>query len=71
MQKKKRNKDDMPIIARLDAITRDSISRHGTVVSKKTYNRKRRGAKKFVEEEVQDQIKNSDAKLPLLRDTRM
>ena len=50
----------MPIVARLDAITRDSISRHGTVVSKKTYNRKRRGAKKFMEEEIQDQVKNSD-----------
>lgn len=64
MQKnKKKNKDEMPVVMRLDAMTRQSISRHGTVVSKKTYSRKGRGFKKFMEEEIRDQIENSDSNL--------
>ena len=49
MPKNKREMDE-PVIARLGTETRMLLRRHGTVKSKKVYNRKGKNFKKYMDE---------------------
>lgn len=59
----KKNKNNERFIPRVPGQARESISRHGTVESRKRYRRHGRGLKRALDREIEDQMANSDQKL--------